>query len=143
MDKRNCKLTSEESKSLLEFISKHRNSVDTILVRLTMALGFKSKLYGSHYVREAVALYYKLPAHSRGCLSEKIYPEVALTLNTVAARVERDIRTAILDAYSSGMLFRFNELVGIEVISATYSPTNLEFISCVGSWLRLVISSLD
>ena len=132
-------LSMEERRNLLEFIASRKDNIDAVVAQLTMALGFRSKLFGSLYLRKSVALYYKLPRCFRGCLSNEIYPAVAAEFNTTVKRVEKDIRTAIQSAYDNGTLFRFNELTGVSFISESYCPTNSEFIACISTWLHIVI----
>lgn len=143
MDRRYNRLSLEERKILLDFIANHKDNIDAIVAQLTMTLGFKSKLYGARYIREAISFYYTMPEHTRGCLSDAVYPNVAKHFNTTASRVEKDIRTAISDTYVSGTLFRFNELVGVEFVSSLYSPTNSEFIACVVTWLQITVGAFN
>lgn len=132
-------LSMEERRNLLEFIANRKDNIGAVVAQLTMALGFRSKLFGSLYLRRAIALYYGLSGYCRGCLSNEIYPAVAAEFNTTVKRVEKDIRTAIQSAYDNGTLFRFNELTGVSFISESYCPTNSEFIACVSAWLHIVI----
>ena len=132
-------LSMEERRNLLEFIANRKDNIGAVVAQLTMALGFRSKLFGSLYLRKSVALYYKLPRCFRGCLSNEIYPAVAAEFNTTVKRVEKDIRTAIQSAYDNGTLFRFNELTGVSFISESYCPTSSEFIACISTWLHIVI----
>ncbi len=133
-------LSVEERKRLLEFIANRKDNIDAVVAQLTMALGFRSKLFGSLYLRKAIVTYYNLTEYSRGSLSNKIYPAVAAEFNTSVRSVEKDIRTAIHSAYDNGTLFRFNELAGMSFISESYTPTNSELISGISTWLHIVSS---
>ena len=114
--------------------------VDTIeeaVQRLFFALGFKSKLSGTLFLKEAINTWCDFPSTTRVVLTAHIYPNVAKLFNSTPWRVERAIRNALLDCYSRGRLFYLNDLLKSDVISTTYPPTNGEFLSCVVSWLRI------
>ena len=53
-------LSVEERKRLLEFIANRKDNIDAVVAQLTMALGFRSKLFGSLYLRKAIVTYYNL-----------------------------------------------------------------------------------
>lgn len=113
------------------------DSVDVTVERLLFALSFRSKLDGTVYIKEAIALWFSMPVASRVVLSTDIYPQVAAKLNSTAERVERNIRTAIHDCHGNGKLVLFNDLAQSEIILPHYVPTNAEFLSSVVSWLRI------
>lgn len=112
-------------------------SIDVAVQRLLFALGFKSKLLGTTYLREAIKLWYDLPAAQRVVMVLDVYPPIAAKLNSTPDRVERAIRNAILDCNTNGKLIYFNDLVQSDIVSAQYAPTNGEFLSSVVSWLRI------
>ena len=113
------------------------DNVDVAVERLLFALNFKSKLRGTTFIKEAIALWYDAPVTARVVLSNDVYPQIAAKMHSTAERVERAIRTAIHDCYHHGKLFLFNDLVQSEIISPRYAPTNGEFVSSVVSWLRI------
>lgn len=113
------------------------DSIEGAVQRLFFALGFKNKLIGTTYLREAVGTWCDMPTSARVVLTADIYPNVARKFNSTAGRVERAIRNTLLDCYSNGRLIFFNDLVQSDVISAQYPPTNGEFLSSVVSWLRI------
>ena len=126
--------------------SKHRyeyvvgdgsNSIDIIVGRLLIALGFKSKLIGTAYLKEAILLRYSKPNTCRIGLISDIYPTVANKLDSTVNRVERAIRNTINDCYTNGELLRFNDLIQCQVISPVYAPTNGELLSSVVNWLQI------
>ena len=112
-------------------------SVDEAVERLLLALGFKSKLVGTTYLNEAIKLWYSFPGTRRVTMSTDIYPLIATKLNSTVDRVERAIRNAIINCYYHAKLIWFNDLVQSDVVSATYAPTNAEFLSSVVNWLRI------
>ena len=113
------------------------DNVDVAVARLLLALGFRSKLHGATYIKEAIKLWYDMPATARVVLSIDIYPQIATKLGSTAERVERSIRNAIHDCHHHGKLIWFNDLVQSDVVSAKYVPTNGEFLSSVVDWLRI------
>lgn len=112
-------------------------SIDVAVQRLLFALGFKSKLLGTTYIKEAVKLWYDFPASQRVVMVLDVYPPIAAKLNSTPDRVERAIRNAILDCNTNGKLINLNDLVQSDIVSAQYAPTNGEFLSSVVSWLRI------
>lgn len=112
-------------------------SIDDAVQRLFFALGFKSKLVGTTYLREAIKIWCGFPATRRVVMSVDIYPPIAKRLASTVDRVERAIRNAIIDCYNNAKMIWFNDLVQSDVVAATYAPTNGEFLSSVVSWLRI------
>ena len=118
-------------------VGKGIDSIDEVVQRLFFALGFKSKLLGTTYLKEAIRLWYNFPSTRRVVMTTDIYPRVAKKLDSTAERVERAIRNAIIDCYDKGKLIWYNDLVRSEIVCPPYKPTNGEFISSVVSWLRI------
>ena len=112
-------------------------SVDEAVQRLLFALGFKSKLLGTTYLKESILLWYGFPRNRRVMMTTDIYPRVAHRHNSTPERVERAIRNAIIDCDDNGKLIWYNDLVLCEIVCPPYKPTNGEFISSVVAWLRL------
>ena len=112
-------------------------SIDEAVQRLFFALGFKSKLLGTTYLKEAIRLWHAFPSTKRVMMTTDVYPRIAAKLDTTPERVERAIRNAIIDCYDNGKLIWYNDLVRSEIVCPPYKPTNGEFISSVVSWLRI------
>ena len=113
------------------------DNVEVAIQRLFFALGFKSKLLGTTYLKEAVKLWFAFPTTKRVVMTVDIYPPIATKLHSTPDRVERAIRNAIIDCYDNGKLICFNDLVQSDVVSPKFAPTNGEFLSSVVSWLRI------
>lgn len=113
------------------------DNVNVAIERLLFALSFRSKLDGTGYIKEAIALWYEMPATSRVVLSNDIYPQIAANVRSTSERVERSIRNALRDCHVHGKLIWLNDLVQSEIVSPRYAPTNGEFLSSVVSWLRI------
>ena len=112
-------------------------NIDDAVQRLFFALGFKSKLVGTTYIKEAIKLWCGFPDTKRVVLTTDVYPPIAQKLCSTPDRVERAIRNAIIDCYDNGKLILLNDLVQSDLVSAKYKPTNGEFLSSVVSWLRI------
>lgn len=113
------------------------DSIEEAVQRLFFALGFKSKLLGTTYLKESIWLWFAFPSTRRVVMTVDIYPSIAKRLNSTPERVERAIRNAIVDCYDNGKLIWYNDLVRSEIVCPPYKPTNGEFISSVVMWLRI------
>ena len=113
------------------------DNIEVAIQRLFFALGFKSKLYGTTYLKEAIKLWYGFSHTKRVIMTTDIYPPIAEKLSSTPERVERAIRNAIIDCFNNGKLIYFNDLVQSDVVSQKYVPTNGEFLSSIVSWLRM------
>lgn len=120
-----------------QIIGDGTQSIQVVLGRLFMTLLLNTKLYGTTYLREAIAYRYERGLDSRVSLTKEIYPTVANNMSTTVNRVERNIRNTINDCYVHGNLFAFNTLTRSEVIKPHYVPTNGELINSIASWLIL------
>ena len=118
-------------------VGKGIESIDEAVQRLFFALGFKSKLLGTTYLKESIRLWFGFPSTKRVVMTTDIYPLIAKRLDSTPERVERAIRNAIIDCYDKGKLIWYNDLVRSEIVCPPYKPTNGEFISSVVSWLRI------
>lgn len=113
------------------------NSIDVVVGRLLLVLGFKSKLIGTTYLREAILLRYSNPNARRKGLISDIYPAVAEKQESTVNRVERAIRNTINECYNRGTLISLNDLFKCQVISPVYAPTNGELLSSIVDWLQI------
>ena len=113
------------------------HSVDVVVGRLLLALGFKSKLIGTTYLKDAILLRYNKTNASRIGLISDIYPAVAEKQESTVNRVERAIRNTINECYSRGTLLGLNNLFKCQVISPVYAPTNGELLSSIVDWLQI------
>lgn len=113
------------------------SSIDVIVGRLLLALGFKSKLIGTTYLREAILLRYNKSNACRIGLISDIYPAVAQKQASTVNRVERAIRNTINDCYDRGTLLNLNNLFKCQIISPVYAPTNGELLSSIVDWLQI------
>lgn len=122
-------------------VGKGVESIDEAVQRLFFALGFKSKLLGTTYLKESIQLWFAFPSTRRVVMTLDIYPPIAKRLGSTPERVERAIRNAIIDCYDNGKLIWYNDLVRSEIVCPPYKPTNGEFISSVVTWLRIQFPS--
>lgn len=113
------------------------DEADVVVGRLVFALGFRNKLIGTQYLKEAILTRFALRDLPRVGLNSEVYPAVADKLGSTVNRVERAIRNSISDCYDFGNLKAFNELLKCPVISLKYTPTNGELVSSVVNWLKI------
>lgn len=129
---------------LYKFVINDKNeSLDAVVSRLLFALGFRNKLIGTAYFKEAILLFYRLPSGIRVNLSDDIYSAIARLKSTTSKRVEKDIRNCIQDCYFSGKLFAFNSLARCEYITNDYPVTNGELLTNIVSWLRIALEDVS
>lgn len=113
------------------------DDVSAITERLMFALGFKSKLIGTQYLKEAIILRFETTNMVHAGLTAIIYPAIAQKLNSTVNRVERAIRNTINDCFDNGNLMALNDLTLCKVVSSAYPPTNGELLGSIVSWLQI------
>ena len=113
------------------------DEVNLVVGRLITNLGFKSKLLGTMYLKDAILYRYDNSDVVRVGMTNRTYVAVADKHSATANRVERAIRNAIINCYHFGSLMSFNNLAQAQLISSQYAPTNGEFMSIVVNWLQL------
>lgn len=103
----------------------------TLATNMLMALGFRTKVSGFPYLREAIVITAQKPGLS---ITKELYPMVAQRCGSEPALVERSARSAIETAFQ-----RRNKPLwqlyfsGMELSSR---PTNAEFITRLAEMLR-------
>lgn len=100
-------------------------------------LGFKNKLIGTQYLKEAILYRYQKLNMARVSLTGEVYLTVADKLNSTVNRVERAIRNSISDCNDNGNLIAFNDLIHCQMVEPQFPPTNGELISSIVNWLQL------
>lgn len=100
-------------------------------------LGFKNKLIGTQYLKEAILYRYQKSDVVRVSLTGDVYIAVADRLNSTVNRVERAIRNSISDCNDNGNLIAYNDLVHCQLVDSEFPPTNGELISSIVNWLQL------
>ena len=137
------KLYGDQAEDLRNSILNKHNNLDMAITRLLLLLGLKPHLFGTVYLRVAVKHCCTMNSSiAKINFGNDVYPFVANKCKTIPRRVERDIRTAIQCCYNNGGMERLNGIVGYELISSKYPPTNSEFIMGITSWLRLELADL-
>lgn len=113
------------------------DNVSLVIARLITLLGFKSKLLGTQYLRDAILYRYNNYNAVRVGMTSSAYTAVADMWLSTANRVERAIRNSIINCHMHGALTAFNDLTQTHVIDAKFAPSNGEFMSSVVNWLQL------
>ena len=116
-------------------------NVELVAKRLLTTLGFKSKLMGTQYLKDAIVYRYNNAHVICVGMTNRTYIAVAKMHNTTSTRVERAIRNAIITCFSEGALKSFNTLAQAKIIHDDYAPSNGEFLCSVVNWLQLEVSS--
>ena len=117
------------------------DDVDVVVRRLLTTLGFKSKLLGTQYLKDAIVYRYDNSYTLRVGMTNSAYIAVAKIWRSTSTRVERAIRNSIVNCYTYGSLKSFNSLAQAQVIHDDYAPSNGEFMSSVVNWLQLEMQS--
>lgn len=111
--------------------------VTTAVGLLLTYLGFKNKLIGTSYLKEAILYRYQKVDIARMSLTGDIYLTVAHKMNSTVNRVERAIRNSISDCNDNGNLIAYNDLIHGQLVNTEFPPTNGELISSMVNWLQL------
>lgn len=118
-------------------IGENADDVSLVVGRLITYLGFKSKLLGTQYLKDAILYRYDNSNVVRVGMTNSAYVAVADRWHSTANRVERAIRNSIINCHTYGSLKAFNELAQAQIISSQFAPSNGEFMSSVVNWLQL------
>lgn len=108
------------------------------VTRLIHDMGIPANIRGYTYLREAIILVIG-ETTLLNSVTKELYPRVAETFDTTAARVERAIRHAIEIAWTRGNIDLLNGLFGYTVSSEKGKPTNSAFIARIADKIRLDI----
>lgn len=103
---------------------------DAILSNLFLTAGIIPSVAGFTYLKTAVRNYKK----TEGNMNE-ICQIIANENSVTKSAVERDMRTALSNAYSRGWLIRLNEILGIEVIVPNEKLRVKEFVSIISEFV--------
>lgn len=128
-------LSDADTKKLIAYVK--NNDTQRAAERILLTVGFKNKLFGTAFLREAVVA----KAAGLACSCKEIYAQVALKFQTNANCIERAIRNAIADCLLYGHLPRLNDLFGVPFVKSGYAPTNSEMICELAGWIVLVKTS--
>ncbi|MDR0396523.1 MAG: response regulator [Oscillospiraceae bacterium] len=105
-------------------------------------LGMSPELIGYQYLVEAIAIASMDHMVTRKMMSE-LYPRLARLNNTSVSCVERSIRHAIEDTWTSGRLSAAVSMFGYSVDPKRGKPTNGECIARLGEYVRFLLSGED
>ena len=99
-------------------------------------LKISSSSQGFDLLREAIKLCY-LRKDCYDNITNILYPELAKMFSASEKSVERNMRTAIENAYNDNGMLGFNELFNIVFYQNTFKPSNSELICLVVEMLKL------
>lgn len=105
---------------------------DGELSSLLLTLGVMPSVAGFEYIKSAVLQY----NDCAGNMNE-ICSNIASDNRVSKGSVERDIRTALLNAHQRGWLTRLNDLIGVEFVSPTARLKAKEFIAIVAEYVKI------
>lgn len=111
--------------------------VQVLVGQLLMELGFKSKLIGTQFLKDAILYRYAKHSVARINYTADIYAHIAEKQQSSVCCVERAIRNAINDCSKFGNLDALSDLLHAQVTVPGYAPSNAELISSVVEWLEL------
>lgn len=95
-------------------------------------LGIYSTLKGFHYIVYAVYLVQQDSKYLQ-YITKRLYPQIASHFNTTTARVERNIRNAIVLMWDRGNRGFLNEIAGYKLM---YKPNFGELIDMIVSFMK-------
>ena len=102
---------------------------DAILSNLFLTVGIMPSVSGFTYLKTAVRNYKRLDGNMN-----EICQIIANENSVTKGAVERDMRTALANAYSRGWLMRLNEILGIEIIVPHEKLRVKEFVSIISEF---------
>ncbi|MDR1263761.1 MAG: response regulator [Oscillospiraceae bacterium] len=105
-------------------------------------LDMSPDLIGCQYLVEAIAIASMDHMVTRRMMSE-LYPKLAAMFDTSVSCVERSIRHAIEETWTSGRLSAAVSLFGYSVDPKRGKPTNSECIARLGEYVRFLLSGED
>lgn len=98
-------------------------------------LGFRVKLKGYVYVREAI--YYYMKSCLVKSINAEIYTKIAQKYNVTTSSIDRAIKTSIEDTWYRKGLNDCHALFMWSVVNTEYHPTNSEFIASMSELIKL------
>lgn len=103
-------------------------------------LGFKSKLKGYIYTKEAIYLYARNPLINS--IYVDIYSKIAQKYNVTAATVDHTIKSAIEATWYSNEFNYGHRLMNCSSIKFEYPPTNSEFLATMAELVKCNIKRM-
>ncbi len=111
--------------------------VHALVGQLLIGLGFKSKLIGTQFLKDAIVYRYQKSDVAHVSYNNDVYLQVANKLHSTVCRVERAIRNTINDCAEFGNLNAFDDLTHGRLTENGYVPSNTELISSIVGWLEI------
>lgn len=111
--------------------------VQIMVEQLLIELGFKNKLIGTQFLKDAILYRYEKHNVAHINYTAEIYSHIAEQQQSSPCGVERAIRHTINDCSQYGNLYAFSDLMHAQVTTPGFVPSNAELISNVVKWLEL------
>ncbi len=112
------------------------NDIEMCVGQLLFALGFKSKLEGTQFLRRAIVFVYDKGEDARISYGKEVYVAVAEKMGISPHCVERAIHNTIADCDVNGNLRTAGQaLWGDKKVD--YTPSNAEFISAIVEFINV------
>lgn len=116
-------------------------STEEKITNVIKEIGIPAHLKGYGYLKEAILLVLEDQAILNK-VTKSLYPAIAGTFDTTAARVERSIRHAIEIVWTRSDIHKISKIVGYSMEHLQSKPTNSEFIAMIAGSISLEDPSL-
>lgn len=113
----------------------HNDPIMQQISKSILSLGFKPKLKGYIYTKEAIYIYVLNPLVDS--IVTDVYAKIAQKYGITTTSVERAIRNSIECAWYRDGINKQHELFRYSYLQSEYHPTNTEFIATIAELIRL------
>lgn len=133
MNKQLLSADTEKNKTIIS----ENEAIMNMISESLLDLGFRPKLKGFSYVREAIYHYINAPFVSS--IGTDVYSKIIRKYNISYASIDRAIKTSIENTWYKSELNIGHELFKWSVIKINYHPTNSEFIATMAELIKFRI----
>lgn len=119
----------------IDIISEENDPIMQQISKSILTLGFKPKLKGYIYVKDAIYFYIINPQADISI--GDIYAKIAQKHDITTTSVERAIRNLIIAAWYNDGINKQHELFQYSYLQSAYHPSNAEFIATIAELIRL------
>ena len=113
------------------------DEITTIISESLLDLGFRPKLKGFGYLKEAIYLYANTPFVNS--IFKDIYSDISEKYSVSVMSIDRSIKKSIEDTWYISKLNHEHQLFRWSVIKTDYHPTNSEFIATMAEIIKMKI----
>lgn len=139
MEKNNCMTKLEETDYVNLYADNFKYNYDLMqsISESLLILGFRPRLKGFIYVKEAIYLYAN--ASFVNSIFKDIYSIIARKYNVTALSIDNAIKTVIHCAWYKDNINKDHELFKWSTVKTGFYPTNSEFIATMADLIRLKV----